>query len=134
MNLAWAKEFVSNWTPSGVEKTMAAYADEIVFQDMASGHKVSGKDGVRKMFEGMSAPNAGEHVFTVTGWNGGPEGGALEWTWQSKHASDFLGAPAKGKETSVAGTSVLTFKNGKIIAQRDYWDTATVLRQLGAIK
>jgi steroid delta-isomerase-like uncharacterized protein len=134
MNLAWAREWVSSWNPAGVEKTIAAYADDAEFQDMASGHKISGKAGIRKMFEGMGNPNAGEHVFTVTGWNGGAEGGALEWTWRSKHAGDFLGVAAKGKETTVGGVSILTFRNGKIVAQRDYWDTSSVLRQLGAIK
>lgn len=41
---------------------------------------------------------------------------------------------AAGKETIAKGVSVLTFRDGKISSQRDYWDSAAVLRQLGAIK
>jgi ketosteroid isomerase-like protein len=45
-----------------------------------------------------------------------------------------MGAPASGKSTEARGVSVLTFRQGAIASQHDYWDSGTVLRQLGAIK
>ena len=135
MNLEWAKEGVGNWSPAGVDKVVAAYADDAVFHDMPTGHALKGKDNISKMWMGMKDNlDAGEHTFVVTGYTGGPEGGTIEWTWKIKHAADFLGVPAKGKETLVSGASLLIFKNGKIAEQHEYWDMATVLRQLGAIK
>jgi predicted ester cyclase len=41
-----------------------------------------------------------------------------------------MGVPAKGKQTTVKGVSILTFTNGKIASQHDYWDANTVLQQL----
>jgi ketosteroid isomerase-like protein len=45
-----------------------------------------------------------------------------------------MGVPAAGKETHADGVSALRFQGGKIVEQRDYWDAATLLRQLGALK
>lgn len=134
MNLAWAKEWMGSFNAAGMEKALDMYADDVQFEDATFAHKVSGKAELRKFFAAFTDPAAGEHVFAVTAYAGGTDGGAVEWTWQAKHAGDFLGVPAKGKETNVKGVSILTFKNGKIASQHDYWDAGTVLRQLGAIK
>jgi steroid delta-isomerase-like uncharacterized protein len=54
--------------------------------------------------------------------------------WRAKHGMDLMGAPAKGKETNVRGVSVFLFEKGKIAEERDYWDAATLLKQIGALK
>ena len=117
MNAAWAKEWVANF--ANLDKLMDMYAADAQFEDVIIAHKESGKAEIKQFF--AAAGNADE--------------GAVEWTWQAKHAAGkILGVPAKGKETNTRGVSVLTFMNGKIATQRDYWDAAAVLRQLGAIK
>ena len=40
--------------------------------------------------------------------------------------------PAKGKTTEFEGVSVLRFRDGKIAAERDFWNVADLLRQIGA--
>jgi steroid delta-isomerase-like uncharacterized protein len=130
MNLAWAKEWMSNFTASDQEKVLAMYADDVQFEDITFAHKANGIAELRKFFSAMASPDAGEHVFTATAYAGDANGGAAEWVWQAKHAGDFLGLPAKGKQTSVKGVSILTFKHGKIASQHDYWDANNVIKQL----
>jgi steroid delta-isomerase-like uncharacterized protein len=130
MNLAWAKEWMNSFTASGMEKALGMYADDVQFEDVTFTHKANGIAELRKFFAGFNDPKAGENVFTATSYAGNADGGAVEWTWQAKHASDFLGVPAAGKQTTVKGVSVLTFKSGKIASQRDYWDANTVVQQL----
>ena len=77
---------------------------------------------------------SGEHVFTVTNYTGNADAGAAEWTWRAKHAADLWALPLLAKSTEARGVSVLTFRQGAIASQHDYWDSGTVLRQLGAIK
>ena len=69
MNLAWAKEWVGNWSPEGAEKVAASYADDAVFHDYPTGHITRGKD-IGKMWMGMKRPDAGKHTFVVTGYIG----------------------------------------------------------------
>ena len=131
MNLAWAKEWIGEF--GAPEKIRSKYADRVDFEDVTFGHKETTGDGVKNFFASFTQ-DGGEHSFIVRNYSGGPEGGAVEWTWHAKHASDLMGASAKGKETHVNGVSVLRFAGGKIVEQRDYWDAATMLRQLGALK
>jgi steroid delta-isomerase-like uncharacterized protein len=131
MNLTWAKEWFNTFSsPTGTEKLGTYYADDVQFEDVIFAHKCNGLAELRKFFSAFGSPEAGEHAFTVTAYAGGSDGGAVEWTWQAKHGGDFLGVPAKGKQTNVKGVSILTFKNGKIASQHDYWDANAALQQL----
>jgi len=130
MNLAWAKECVSCFNASGMEKLFSMYAEDVQFEDITFAHKCNGLGELKKFFGAMAAPGAGENVFTANAYVGDANGGTIEWTWQAKHAGDFLGIPAKGKETNVRGVSVMTFRNGKIASQHDYWDANTAIQQL----
>ena len=133
MNAAWAKEWADNF--ANLDKLMDMYADDAQFEDVIIAHKESGKAEIKKFFVAAGNPAYAENTFTAVGYSGDADGGVVEWTWQAKHAAGrILGVPARGKETSTRGASVLTFTNGKIATQRDYWDAAVVLRQLGAIK
>ena len=133
MNTAWAKEWAANF--ANLDKLMDMYADDAQFEDVIIAHKESGKAALTKFFAAAGNPAYAENTFTAVGYSGNADGGAVEWIWQAKHTGGkILGVPSKGKETNSRGTSVLTFKNGKITTQRDYWDAAAVLRQLGAIK
>jgi steroid delta-isomerase-like uncharacterized protein len=131
MNLTWAKEWFDIFSSaSGIEKMGNYYTEDVQFEDSTFAHKESGLANLRKFFSAAFSPNAGENSFTVTVYSGGSEGGAVEWTWQAKHASNFMGVPAAGKQTTVKGVSILTLKNGKIASQHDYWDANSVIQQL----
>lgn len=135
MNLTWAKSWMDGLnSKEGVERTLAMYADEVEFEDLTLGHKANGKAELRNFFGGLFAPGAGKNVFTVTAFSGGADGGAAEWTWRAKHEADFMGTPAAGKQTEARGVSILTFREGKIKSQHDYWDSGAVLHQLAAPK
>jgi steroid delta-isomerase-like uncharacterized protein len=133
MNLAWAKEWAANFT--NVEKLIEMYADSAVFEDVIIAHKEEGKAAIKEFFTAAGNPAYAENIFAAVNYSGDADSGVVEWIWEAKHAvGRILGFPSKGKQTSTRGASVLTFKNGKIATQRDYWDAAAVLRQLGAIK
>ena len=132
MNAEWAKQWIGNFS-AGLDTMLEMYADDARFEDVIFAHTENGKEGLRKFFSSFGGPDAGEHVFTYNAYSGSAESGAVEWTWQTKHASEFMGVDAKGKETTVQGVSILTFKNGKIASQRDFWDANAMYRQLGAL-
>ena len=135
MNLEWAKGWLPDFTPAGIEKTMKSMypTDAVDFEDVTLGHKASTAAGVQAFFT-QFAKGKTRHRFVVTNYVGDAKSGAMEWTWTADHEEDILGVAAKGKQTTVRGISWLKLENGKIVAERDYWDLATILRQLGALK
>jgi steroid delta-isomerase-like uncharacterized protein len=133
MNVAWAKEWAANFT--NVDKLIEMYADDAKFEDVVIAHKEEGKAEIKKFFVAAGNPAYAQNTIVAIGYSGNADGGVVEWTWEAKHAGGrILNVPAKGKQTNTRGASALTFKNGKITSQRDYWDAAAILRQLGAIK
>jgi len=133
MNTTWAKEWAANF--ADLDKLMVMYADDAQFEDVIIAHKERGKAALAKFFAAAGNPVYAENTIVAVSYCGNTDAGAVEWIWRAKHvAGKILGIPTKGKETNARGVSVLTFKNGKIATQHDYWDAAAVLRQLGAIK
>jgi len=132
MNAAWAKEWVESYSKPDTLAEM--YADDAQFEDVILPHKANGKEAIRKAYASGVDPKYGEHTFAFVSYSGNADGGAVEWTWDGKNMKKLLSVPAQGKEISTTGVSILTFKNGKIASQRDFWNAAAALRQLGAIK
>lgn len=55
----------------------------------------------------------------------------VEWTIHGTHAGPFGWIPPTGNTVSVPGVSVVSFSEGGITAQRDYWDRRRLVEELG---
>jgi steroid delta-isomerase-like uncharacterized protein len=109
------------------------YEDDARFEDVTLDQKVDTKPRLREFLADFMDPAARQNTFTFVTYSGDAHAGAVEWLWRAKHRQDFAGLPARGKETSVRGVSVLTFKNGRIATCHDYWDARTLMQELGAL-
>ena len=90
---------------------------------------------LRKFFEGfiIADPTLSYNKFDVFDYVGDDKLGSFQWTWETKHAGDFLGVAAAGKITKTRGVTVMAWRDGKICLERSIWDAIPVLQQLGAI-
>lgn len=57
--------------------------------------------------------------------------GGAEWIMRGTHKGDLPGMPATGRRVEVRGASAFEFRGDKICRCSDYWDMATLLKQLG---
>ena len=55
----------------------------------------------------------------------------VEYIFSGTHKGEFEGIDPTGKTMEVAGCSVIEVRNGKIVQERDYYDTMALLTQLG---
>lgn len=130
----WAKGWLAEFTPAGIQKTLdTMYADECDFEDVVIGYKATTAKGVGEFFSSFAAGKT-KHRFVVTKYAGDEKSGAMEWVWYADHVDDILGVKADGKKTEVRGISFVRLENGRIVEERDYWDCATLLKQLGALR
>jgi len=129
----WAKGWLSDFTPAGIQRTIdTMYADKVHFEDVVIGHKASTSKGIGEFFSSFGSGKT-KHRFVVTNCAGDESSGAMEWTWYADHVDDIMGVAANGKKTEVRGISYIRLENGRIVEERDYWDAATLMRQLGAL-
>ena len=133
MNLDWEQRWLQQFN-NDLDVLMANYTETFEYEDMNLGVRIDNdKPKLRalfKVFENKD-PNASEHYFNAERYHGDENGGALEWTWEVRHKTDFLGMPAAGKTTNVRGITIHAFREGKIVLERSLWDTAELMRQLG---
>ena len=134
MNLEWEQNWLKQFDDD-LDVLMDNYTDTFEYEDMNLGVRIDNdKPKLRQLFKTFenADPGASKHYFEATRYHGDARGGTLEWTWEIRHKTDFLGLAAAGKTTHVRGLTVHAFdQNGKITVERSLWDTAALMRQLG---
>lgn len=122
----------AGWSTGNLDLYLSSYGEGFFFEDATFGKVCRSKEELTEFFNGTMASFADLKVE-----NGAvhydDDGGVMEWTMTAVHSGDWPGLPATGKRFSVRGVSVVRFKDGKIHRQSDYWDLATVLRQIGVL-
>jgi steroid delta-isomerase-like uncharacterized protein len=129
VNTAWAAEWLHRFSATDPTALMEMYADGVSFEDFALDRRVDGKLPARDFFAAFMNPAERKNTFTLVDYSGDDRGGAVEWIWKAEHQAEFIGLPARGKDTIVRGVSVVTFRNGKVATQHDYWDARAVTLQ-----
>ena len=115
-----------------MDRLLASFSEDVVYEDVpASAWCLQGKEQVRGFAQSFfdAFPDL-KAVIVATVVSG--DRAASEWRFTGTQTGDLMGIPAANKRMDVRGTSIYQFEGGKIKRKADYWDSATVLRQLGA--
>jgi steroid delta-isomerase-like uncharacterized protein len=116
------------WNSQDPDKLVAAYGDDIVYEDVPSGSVSHGPAEFRK-FAVLTFSGVGEFkIEAVKTWieNGH---GVAEWVWTGVDKDWFN----TGKRFSVQGVSIFEVRNGKISRNRDFYDVAAIRKQVGKL-
>ena len=135
MNLQWAQYWIGLFADR-TDELMTLYSPTFEFEDINFGTRISNDlAALRTFFEGFIIEDESKsyNKFDVFDYVGDDKLGSFQWTWETKHAGDFLGVPAAGKVTRTRGVTVMAWKDGKIVLERSIWDAIPVLQQLGTI-
>ena len=103
--------------------------DDVVIEDVPFGMVMKGKDGVKQGFTGFFAA-AVDFKVEPKSWITNDRSFALEVIFTGTQTGDLPGLPATGKRFSVRGCSFGEFEKGKVKGRRDYWDSASLTKQL----
>jgi len=61
-----------------------------------------------------------------------PSTSIAELRLRATHGGPYGGLAATGRRVEGVGCNIVEVRDGRIIAERDYWDDLSILRQLGA--
>lgn len=136
MNKDWTQNWI-NLFKDRTDELMTLYSPQFLFEDINFGLRIENDlAALRKFFEGfvIENPELSYNKFNVFDYVGDDRLGSFQWTWETKHAGDFLGVPAAGKVTTTRGVTVMGWNEaGKIVLERSIWDAVPVYAQLGAV-
>jgi steroid delta-isomerase-like uncharacterized protein len=123
------KDYLAGWAHN-MPKLMTVYADNAVHEDKTVSANLSGKkaigDFAQAWFNGFP-----DLSFTIVALNVAGNRGTAEWIANGTHKGDMPGMPASNKVMKVPGVSLFECSDGKVARVVEFWDNATVMKQLG---
>lgn len=116
------------WNSHDPDKVISFYTEDATYEDVAYGEVSHGKAEIRKFAAGFfeAVPDLKVEVVSSSAHNGR---GSLEWVFSGTDKGLFK----TGKKFSVRGASLFELGGGKCSSNRDFYDLATIMRQLGVL-
>jgi len=130
-----AREQVAVFSSSDWERVRAGLAPDSRYHELGTERKIEGVEQIVELFKGwkQAFPDA---VGTVTSAVASGDMAALEVTWKGTHTGPLVSAegtiPASGKSQETPAAFFFTFAGDKIKESRHYFDSMTLLKQIGA--
>jgi steroid delta-isomerase-like uncharacterized protein len=123
------KQLIETENSHDLEKVLTFLTDDIVFEDVTFGVVMEGKDAFKQVYPTFITA-APDFKLEPKSWVTDDKSFAIEMVYSGTQKRDFPGLPATGKRFSIRMCSFGEFENGKIKGRRDYWDSASLRKQL----
>jgi steroid delta-isomerase-like uncharacterized protein len=130
-----ARKQVEAFNAGNWEEMRAMLASDSRYDELGTQRKIEGPDKIVELFKGWKTafPDA---AGTVTSAFASGSKAALEVTWKGTHTGPLETPegtiPASGKRQETSAAVFLTFEGDKIKESRHYFDSMTLLEQIGA--
>ena len=130
-----ARKQIDAFNTGDWEQLRAGLASDARYDELGTQRKIEGPEKIVELFKAWKAafPDA---VGTVTSAVASGNTAALELTWKGTHTGPLETAegtiPASGKRQETPAACFFTFEGDKIKESRHYFDSMTLLKQIGA--
>jgi steroid delta-isomerase-like uncharacterized protein len=130
-------EWFEFWNARDFDRGAELVTDGAEIVETPTGERFRGPDGSRQESQkwATALPDGKVQVRSSIA---SAESAALECTVRGTHTGPFVSPageiPATGREVSLDFCTILQIENGKIAGVRHYYDTATMMRQLGLME
>jgi len=129
----WGRQYYDAWNGHDAEKVAAFMADDAVYENLAVGVVNDGRTAIANYID-EAGRFSRDYRFEVVSEQNSGDRYAFEWIMLGTHTGESRGLPATNKPYRIRGVSVgrLT-SDGKIQENRDYWNLADFLGQVGLL-
>lgn len=130
-----AREQIDAFNSGDWERVRVGLTSDSRMDELATERKVEGPEKIVELFKGwkQAFPDA---AGTVTSSVASGDTAVLEVTWKGTHTGPLTTAegtiPASGKHQETPAAIFFTFEGDKVKESRHYFDSLTLLKQIGA--
>jgi steroid delta-isomerase-like uncharacterized protein len=130
-----ARKQVDAFNSGDWEQLRASLASDSLYDELGTQRKIEGPEKIVELFKAWKTafPDA---AGTVTSAVASGNKAALEVTWKGTHTGPLESAegtiPASGKRQETPAAFFFTFEGDKVKESRHYFDSMTLLKQIGA--
>jgi steroid delta-isomerase-like uncharacterized protein len=127
----WIQRYLDAWDSHDPAKVGAFMASNATYEDLAVGEIHEGRDAIEE-FVGTSDKFSRDYKFTLVSEQTSGNDYAVEWEMAGTNTGEAAGLPATNKPYRIRGVSIGRLNDaGKIVQNRDYWNMADYLTQVG---
>ena len=131
MGAEWVDGYLDAWNSHDGGQVATFMAEDVVYDDLASGLVHRGRDAVKAYIEQTHAFSSDYRFITVSTRTEGSRY-AIEWEMLGTNTGAAGGFPATGKPYRIRGASIGELDaDCRIGANRDYWNLAAYLMEVG---
>lgn len=132
-NAALARRYMTElWGKNNENLIDELVDDEILLRDPMTPDGVRGKAEVRKRVNGMTNMFENSSI-TIRDVIVSGDRVVVTSTWRGTHKGDFYGVKGTGKTVNCESVDVLRMKNGKVVENESFFDSYSMLQQMGAL-
>jgi steroid delta-isomerase-like uncharacterized protein len=129
MSLDW-RAFSEAWNRHDWAAVAGFFADG-VYEDRAQRTRAQGRGEIRDGLAYWSQTFSSDNTLEVTDSFETADRYGLEWIMRGTHDGSSPALPATGKSFAISGASLGRLELGRIAENRDYWNIADFLSQVG---
>lgn len=134
MAAEWVDRYLDAWNSHDGGRVAAFMTEDVVYDDLASGLVHRGRNAVHGYVTQTAAFSSDYRFVTVSTQMDGSRY-AIEWEMLGTNTGAAGGFPATGKSYRIRGASIGELDaDGKITANRDYWNLAAYLIEVGLLQ
>ena len=130
-----AKEQVIAYNEKDWDRARAAFAPEIVYEELATHRKLTGADDILTAWKGWATAIPDSRATFNSEYVSGNTA-VLEITWKGTHSGPLNTGereiPATGKKIELRAIQVVDVADDRVKSVRQYFDMGTLLKQIGA--
>jgi steroid delta-isomerase-like uncharacterized protein len=125
---ALAEQWIAAWNSRNSDKMLPLFTDDIFYEDVAFGEVNHGKAELSKFAasEFEAVPDLELKLLRADVHDGH---GTIEWSFSGTDKGIYK----TGRKFSVRGVSVIDVRADKISRNLDFYDSATIMRQVGLL-
>ena len=130
---AVVEAYVAAWNAHDSARAADYFAEDVVYYDASVGTPVTGKEAAKTGVIDNFLAAAPDAAWKMKGAPVSQDGRvSFEWEFSGTNTGPWGdGTAATGKPFAFIGASMFTVKDGKIVAQSDYYDALGFYKQLG---
>ena len=124
------RELIKQWNQHDSKAAVRVLAERLEYWDVTQPKPFQQRSEVETFFNSFftAFPNLSFDILNIFASG---DKVACEWRMRGTQEKEIDGISAIGKSIDLRGVSVCQIQEGKIVRQVDYWDSGTMMRQLG---
>jgi steroid delta-isomerase-like uncharacterized protein len=129
----WIQQYLDAWNSHDGASVSEFMAEDVTYEDLPLGITCEGRDAIKAFVE-QTEQLSKDYKWTSVSEQASADRYAFEWEIAGTHTGEVAGLPATNKPYRIRGVSIGRLDGeGKIKANRDYWDLANFMMQVGIL-